>query len=361
MNLKDIASLRLQSQQLAGTSFKKPQDLVQWMGALQAQDYNMSKWAVGIRIPGTTDQAIEKAISDGKIIRTHVLRPTWHLVSPDDIHWMLQLTAPHIKALTKSRDKELELTEKLYTKSNTLIEKTLSKNKHLTREELMAELANHHIKADGNRASHLMIRAELEGIVCSGKLKGKTHTYTLLDDLIKSPKKISREEALAKLASIYFFSHAPATLKDFSWWSGLSLTDSKTALESIKKKLTEEKIGAETYWLPAAFKTSLSKKTSAHFLPAFDEYIISYKDRTASLALDHQPVAFTTNGIFRPILLVDGQGIGIWSRTIKKEIITIEATFFKSPSKDARLLLEREAELYGAFLNKKTEVVYTKS
>jgi hypothetical protein len=360
VNLKDIAFLRLQNQQLAGTSFKKPEDLVQWMGAMQAQDYSMSKWAVGIRMPGTTEEQIEKAIGDGKIIRTHVLRPTWHLASPDDIHWMLQLTARHIKPLIKSRDKELELTEKIYTKSNGIIEKALSGNKHLTREELMTELSHHKIKADGVRASHIMLRAELEGIVCNGKLKGKTHTYRLLDELIKSPKKITHEEALAKLALIYFSSHAPATVKDFSWWSGLSLTDSKTALESIKNKLTAEKIGEELYWLPAAFHLNLNKKTTAHFLPAFDEYIISYKDRTASLALDHQPVAFTANGIFRPILLLDGQGIGIWSRSIKKETVIIETTFFKAPSKSAHLLLEKEAKVYGAFLNKKSELIFTK-
>lgn len=358
MNLKDIASIRLHSQQLAGTSFKKPEDLVQWMGVLQSQDYNMSKWAVGLRAPGTTDQVIDKAISEGKIIRTHVLRPTWHLASPEDIHWMLSLTAPHIKALTKSRDKQLELTEKIYTKSNGIIEKTLAGNKHLTREELMTELAAHKIVADGGRASHLMLRAELEGIVCSGKLKGKIHTYTLLENRIKSAKKINREEALGKLALIYFTSHAPATLKDFAWWSGLSLTDSRAGLESIKKKLTEEKIKDETYWLPDAFKMDVSKKPSAHFLPAFDEFIISYKDRTASLALEHQTAALTSNGIFRPVLLIDGQAIGIWNRLVKKDTVLMELTFFKTPSKTARLLLEKEAKLFGLYLDKKVELIY---
>lgn len=358
MKLTDISSLRLQSQQLAGTIFTKPHELVHWMGAMQAQDYNMSKWAIGIRIPGSTDEAIEKEISDGKIIRTHVLRPTWHLVSPTDIHWMLELTAPHIKAIAKSRDKELDLTEKLYTKCNSLLEKILAGHKHLTRDEVMLELSRHKIVADGVRAAHLMIRAELEGIVCSGKLKGKTHTYTLLDERVKKSKKITREEALAKLAFIYFSSHGPATLKDFSWWSGLSLTDSKNALEGIKSKLVEEKIGDERYWLPNTSKVLPSKITSAHFLPAFDEFIISYKDRTAALALEHQPLAFTSNGIFRPILLVDGQGIGIWNRTVKKEVVQIEANFFKAPAKATRLLLEKEATGYGLFLNKKPEVIY---
>jgi hypothetical protein len=359
MNLKDIAALRLQSQQLAGTSYKKPDELVQWMGAMQAQDYNMSKWAIGIRVPGSTDDAIEKAINVGKIIRTHVLRPTWHLVSSQDLPWMLQLTAPHIKAIAKSRDKNLELTEKIYAKSNTIIANALTGNNHLTREELMHELSRHKITADGIRASHLMMRAELEGIVCSGKIKGKVHTYALLDERVPQHKIFTRDEALAKLALTYFSSHAPATLKDFSWWSGLSLTDSRKGLDAIKSKLAEEKIGDERYWLPNAFDLSANKKTSAHFLPAFDEFIISYKDRTASLALAHQPTAFTSNGIFKPVLLVDGNAIGIWNRTIKKEVLTIETHFFKTPAKSARLLLEKEAITYGLFLNKKVQVVHS--
>lgn len=358
MNLKDIASLRLHHQQLEGTSFKKPRELVKWMGAMQAQDYSMSKWAIGTRIPGSTDEAIEKEINEGEIIRTHVLRPTWHLVSPDDMHWMLELTAPHIKAIAKSRDKELELTEKLYTKCNALLEKILAGHNHLTRDELMIELSRHKIVADGIRAAHLMIRAELEGIVCSGKLNGKNHTYALLDERVKKPKKISREEALAKLASIYFSSHAPATLKDFSWWSGLSLTDSKQALEGIKNKLGNEKMGDESYWLPNTHKVTPSKTPSAHFLPAFDEFIIGYKDRTAALALEHQPTAVTSNGIFRPVLLVNGEGVGIWNRTVKKDTVQLEATFFKTSSKATRLLLEKEVTAYGLFLKKKPEVVY---
>ena len=356
MNLKDIASLRLRQQQLTEISFNTPGALVKWMGAMQSQDYNMSKWAIGLRVPGTTDQSIQQAISEGKIIRTHVLRPTWHLVSPDNIRWMLQLSAPHIKPLTKSRDKELELNEKIYTKSNGIIEKSLAGNKHLTREEVMTELSRHKITADGSRASHLMFRAELEGIVCSGKPKGKTHTYTLLDERVPQQKKVSRDEALSKLALIYFTSHAPATVKDFSWWSGLSLSDSRKALDDVKDKMVCEKIGEELYWFPNGFKNHTDKKTSAHFLPAFDEYIISYKDRTAALALEHQPTAFTSNGIFRPVVLVNGKGIGIWSRSVKKEALGIHVTFFKSPSKSARILLEKEVERLGFFLNKKADL-----
>ncbi|MDB5272327.1 MAG: hypothetical protein JWO58_694 [Chitinophagaceae bacterium] len=353
MNLKDIASLRLSNQQLSRSSLNKPTALVQWMGALQAQDYAMSKWAIGIRLPHTTEEEIEKALHKGSILRTHVLRPTWHLVAADNIRWMLELTAPHIKASARSRDKALELTEKTYTKSNGLIEKALSGNHHLTREELMTVLEQHKMIVDPQRAVHFMLRAELEGIACSGWVKQKKQTYALLDERVAHTKKLHRDEALVKLATIYFSSHAPATVKDFSWWSGLSLTDSKKAMEGIKEKFITEKIGDEIYWLPSHLKTTSLAKPSAHFLPAFDEFIISYKDRSATLALEHQKVAFSSNGIFRPVILVNGQGIGIWNRTNKKDQIQLETTFFKPVNSTTHKLLAKEAEVLGHFLSKK--------
>ncbi len=160
MNLTDIAKIRLISQQIAETKFKTVKDIVDWMGAMQAQDYAVAKWAIGVRLPNSTDQVIETAINNGEIIRTHLLRPTWHFVSADAIYWMLELTAPQIKASLKSRHKELELSETIFAKSNTIIEKALRGGKHLTREELMAELGKGKIATDDNRASHLLLRAE---------------------------------------------------------------------------------------------------------------------------------------------------------------------------------------------------------
>ena len=162
MTHKELLHTRLASQQIAATNFKTPKDIVSWMGAMQAQDYYMAKWAIGIRLPGSTDEQIQTSLDKGEIIRTHLLRPTWHFVSPQDIYWMLELTAPQIKASAKSREKQLGLTEKIFTKSNNLIQKALSDGQHLTREDIMGELAKAKIATDNNRSSHLLMRAELE-------------------------------------------------------------------------------------------------------------------------------------------------------------------------------------------------------
>ena len=206
MKLSDVANIRLTNQHVAATKFKKAKDIVHWMGAMQAQDYAMAKWAVGVRLPDSTDTVIESAIDKGEIIRTHVLRPTWHFVSSGDIYWMLALTAPHIKASLKSRHKELELTETIISKSHTIIEKALAGGKHATREELITKFEKADIATDNNRASHIFLRAELDGIICSGATKNKKQTYALLEERVPKTKSLNRDEALTALAEKYFSS-----------------------------------------------------------------------------------------------------------------------------------------------------------
>ncbi|GHV05216.1 hypothetical protein FACS189416_4600 [Bacteroidia bacterium] len=326
-----ISDIRLASHQLSGTQIQTPKDLVLWMGAMQAQDYNMSKWAIGIRLPGYTDKSVEEAFNRGDILRTHVMRPTWHLVSPENIRWMLMLSAEKIKASSKSRDRDLEITEELYTHTNRLIEKILEGNNHLTREAMAEELKGAGIPVDNARMTHFMMRAEVEGIICSGSQQGKAHTYALLEERVPQAKSINKVESLAKLAQIYFTSHCPATLQDFAWWSGLSQTEAKEGLEAVKYSFIPEVIEGQTYWIAPQFSNVAPVASSVHLLPAFDEYIISYRDRSAVLPLDHQSQAISSNGIFRPVILQDGQVIGLWKKSATKSR-PVDFSFF-TPSK----------------------------
>lgn len=358
MTLTDIAGLRLINQQIAETKFKTVKDLVGWMGAMQAQDFAMVKWAVGTRLPGSTVQIIERAIDNAEIIRTHLLRPTWHLVSADDIHWMLELTAPQIKALLKARHKQLELTDAIVSKSNKIIEKILSKETQVTREEIFIQFEKAKISVNDNRGSHLLLHAELDGLICSGKTKNNDHAYALLNERVPLSKKISRDEALAKLAHKYFSSHCPATLDDFVWWSGLSVTDARRALESVKSNFTSEKINSTVYWLTNSFSLHRKTKVSVHFLPAYDEFIISYKDRSAVLTTDNLKKTISSNGIFYPTIVVDGRVIGLWKRTLKKDKVVIESKLFVKQNNASRERIEKASEKFGLFLNKKSEMVF---
>lgn len=318
----------------------------------------MVKWAVGARFPGSTERAIELIINNGEIIRTHVLRPTWHLVSAKDIYWILELTAPHIRNSIKSRHNELGLSEAVITKSNAVIEKALRERKQLTRDDLVAELNKENIATNENKASHLLLRAELDGIICSGATIGKNQTYALLEERVPKTEPISREEALENLARRYFSSHCPATLQDFVWWSGLSMNQARQALEMVKTDLISELIDSHMYWFAQSISSPKIDTEEVHILPAFDEFLISYKDRSASLPFENFIKTVSNNGIFRPVIVTNGRVEGIWKRTIKKDRVIVEADFFRQPDKATRIQIEKATERYGSFLEKKAELTY---
>lgn len=350
--IKSFALRRLISQHIEGTELKSPAALVSHMGAMQAQDFNMVKWAIGARLPGVTEKQVDKSFNSGELIRTHLMRPTWHLIVPGDINWLLELTAPRIMAAARSRHKQLEIDDKLVAKSNALIEKALSGNKHLTREELMEVLEKGGIKARNERSYHLMFCAELDGIVCSGEIRNKDQTYAMLRERVPHIEKIDRDEALSRLARKYFTSHCPASARDFAWWSGLSLGDSRRAIEMLKPDFISEKAGEITYWYPDSLVPASLNPNPVHLLPAFDEYIIAYRDRSASLVFEHHKKAVSDNGVFRPIIVINGIVRGVWKRTIKKDDVLIELSLFHPVNKKERKEIEKAAEKYGDFLGK---------
>lgn len=328
MTYQEIANYRLASQKLFKTIPETPEEIVQHLGAVQAQDYAMAKWAIGSRCDAT-EKVIEGAINSAKIIRTHILRPTWHFVVADDIHWMLALSAPQVKRFTASASKKYDFDAKKLDQINAKIEKLLTGNNHLTRDEIMQELDIKRSSAQDFLSAVIMMNAELDGLVCNGKMKGKQITYALLEERVPKPTIIlSKEEALVKLAKRYFESHGPATLLDFSWWSGFSPTTIKLAIHSIESELNSVEIDNQKYWFGTDLPHLHNFRESVHFLPAFDEILISYKTREASILLEHQSKAFTRNGIFKPIILENGKVIGTWKRTIKKDKTKIETQFF---------------------------------
>lgn len=353
-----IGNLRLINQHIRGERFKTVKEIVGHMGAMQAQDYRMAKWAVGVRLPGSTGEDIEAAIDSGEIIRTHVLRPTWHFVSSDDIYWMLKLTAPRIKTSMRSRQKQLELTDVLMIKSNKIIKKALINHRQLTREALIAELNAAGIATDNSRASHLLLRAELDGILCSGASKEGKPTYALLAGRVPETKHLNKDEALARLAQKYFTSHGPATLQDFVWWSGLSITDARYALEMVKSEFISEEIHSQIYWLDHSSPILKNREESVYLLPAFDEFIISYKDRSVVLPFENHKKAVSNNGIFRPVVVVNGQVTGIWRRILKKDRVIVGIGSFRPPDKRIKDLMEEQSMAFGQFINKKVEMAF---
>lgn len=358
MNQDELLRIRSCVQQISGSQFSTAEQIATWMGALQAQDYSMSKWAFGIRLPSSTEETVNKEIDEGKIIRTHALRPTWHFVPAKDLHWIIELSAQQIKTAMSYRDKQLELTENVFNHCNNLIERSLRDQNHKSREELITELKNANIRVDENRASHIFMRAEIEGIICSGKQKKGKITYALIRERIplKGPK-LTREEALKELAHRYFTSRGPATIKDFSWWSGLSASRANLALELNKPELQSIMIADQTYWFSDSIKKTEIDPYGSLLLPSYDEFLISYRNREAAISQTDHKTAVSNNGVFYPTILTNGKIAGTWKRNIKGDTVFISTNMFSKENKDLQKHLNKSLIRYSEFLNKKPELI----
>lgn len=347
-----IPEIRLQNQQLSTPLFGHPKELVSWMGAMQAQDYTMVKWAVGMRLKSPGIQAVEKALHQGEILRTHIMRPTWHLVAAEDIRWMLKLSAQRIKSANDSYAKGhgLEITEQQYDRSHTVLGNILSGKRSLTKQEIAEHFERSGLLADNYHMPRFMSRAEVEGIVCSGECHGRQHTYALLDERVPPTPELTKEEALARLATAYFRSHAPATLQDFSWWSGLPLTEARQAISLIEPELMSEQWNSQTWYIHDSCRTSGKATGNLHLLPSYDEYLIGYKDRTDVLPKEDYSKAFTNNGLFFPVLLYKGHVVGNWNKASKKKEIFPEHSLFRKDICLKEELLNQAKEKYVRFL-----------
>jgi hypothetical protein len=346
----EIRKLRLQSTGLSHSPFKSVADVVSHIGAVQAQDFAAAKWALGMRIENSTDTDIEKAFNEGQILRTHVLRPTWHFVLPEDIRWMLELTAPRVKAFLAHYNRKLELDEPLFSISNDAIVKALKNHTYLTRKELKTILTDIGIETNVQRLAHIISWAELDALICSGPRHGKQFTYALLEERVPKTKKLSREQALAKLALKYFSGHGPAQLKDFSWWSGLSAADAKEALGLIKPDLEQATFDGKTYWFPAGTKTTALKVPLAFLLSIYDEYTIAYKDRSdINEARDIERMISKGNAL-TAVIILNGKVAGTWNKVLKKNTVEIRLNTFRQLDKQEIEALEFEVARYGKFL-----------
>jgi hypothetical protein len=324
-------------------------EVVKRLGAIQAQDFEMAAWAIGLRLPGSNRESVETALERGEILRTHLLRPTWHLVSASDIRWLLELTGPRIRASLGSRHRQLEITDAVAAKSFRVMEKALSSARQLGRNGLIAALEAAGIATNDQRASHLFLLAELEGLICSGAGLGREASFALLDDRVPAGAALERDEALARLALRYFTSRGPASLADFAWWSGLKASDAKRGLGLVEKELESLQAEGQSYWLSHSASAQLCPPKTTRLLPAFDEYLIGYTDRRAAITDEDHAKAVSNNGIFRPTIVVDGQVVGIWARSSKKGEMVVEYDFFRKAGKTLMSAVEDEAGGYRAF------------
>lgn len=341
MRSSSVLDARLRNQGLDASPHRTPHQVVAWLGAVQAQDYYGAAWALALRANGLTLADVDAALARGRILRTHVLRPTWHLVAPADIRWMLALTSPRVHAAMRPYDRRLELDGRVYAKARTLITTALEGGHFLTRAELSQVLRRGGIEATGSRLAHIAMHAELEADICSGPRRGAQFTYALLAERAPRARTLRRDEALATLARRYFRSHGPATVHDFAWWSGLTMADARAGVAAAAEP-------GEVLDAPPAAE----RAAGAHFLlPNYDEYVIAYRDRGAVI----DPARARNLGVFTSAefphqLVADGRVAGSWARNVATASVSVSVHWYRPPTASHRKGIAAAAARFGTFL-----------
>lgn len=348
---EELVSERLHNQFLTRPGRRDPAQVVAALGAMQAQDFPAAKWAIALRAPGCDSAGVEEAFNSGVILRTHVLRPTWHFVAAADIKWMLELSAPRVHAANAYYYRQSGLDAKVFAKSCAMISRVLEGGQYQTRAELAVALKRAKVPAEGLKLAYLMMHAELDGVICSGPRRGRQFTYALLSERAPTARTLARPDAIAELTSRYFASHGPATVRDFVWWSGLTVKDAELGLEAARPKLHHETIAGRVYWSGAPRSASASKGCIALLLPNYDEYLIAYKDRGAVVdSARAANIVARSNGAFPHHLVIDGRLAGSWARTLKGNSVLIEvAPYHKLTPAQSRAVMSA-ADAYGEYL-----------
>jgi DNA glycosylase AlkZ-like len=343
----DIAQWRLHNHHLSHPDFVTPADVVRWFGAVQAQDLFSSLYAIGLRMPAPTEALVEQAVADKAIVRSWPMRGTIHFMAAEDAPWMLKLLALRQEARIATFYRRAGLTDEVISRAGDVFARALRGGKQLTRKEIYAALAEAGIDANDTRGLHLLAYWARRGLICWGPRCGKQPTFVLLDEWLPRGRQLAGDEALAELARRYFTSHGPATARDFAWWSGLTLTEAKTAIEAAGPALHPETSDGRIYWSGPAAPFSLRSSPDVYLLPAFDEFTVAYEDRSAFL--DPQILQQVQYGL-GPLLLIDGCMAGTWKRTLERDRVGIKVSPFLPLTGEQRVAMVEAAQRYARFL-----------
>ena len=320
-------AIRLLNQQLVAPQFCDPVEVVSYMGAMQAQEYRMMRWAVEMRTKRPSAKAFKEAFDSGRIIRLHLMRGTWQLVSAEDYWMMVDLCAPKAIAVTKGwmSSNKISIPDDELFKIRDILAQTAADKGSVTKEDFVSALAARDLRMDDHRLSYHIRMAEMSGVLCSGELLPLKATYALTADKLKQTTKMDRsacgsknadsmrEHALMRFTRKYFQSRQPATLEDFVWWSGLNISDCRKGIALLGDTIHVEKWKGREFYLTDECRTRGFRKGKFLLIPPYDEYLISYKSRDIVLPPEHQHRAHNNRGIFQPIISYDGMICGNWS------------------------------------------------
>jgi hypothetical protein len=355
----EIAQRRLRNQLLAGERPADPVDVVRHFGCVQAQEFAVAKWAVAQRAAGAVDAAtMQRLVDDGAILRTHALRPTWHFVAAVDIGWIQALTAPRVHAFSAYYYRQHGLDDEFTARTNKVIVGALRGGNHLTRKELGAALATAGLAATGNRLAYIVMRAELDALIANGSMRGKQHTYALVEERVSDPVALSGDAALAELTRRYFAAHGPATVKDFAWWSSLTVAQIKQGIALLGADLASETVNGQTLWFAPADPPAAEPSPTAYALPVYDEYWVAYKDSRWVTNLAGRTIGEGIDMLVVHPLVLDTQLIGLWRlATSPRELVVTPQPVVRLTAAQRRAV-EKSFQEYAAFAGRPVTVAW---
>ena len=355
-HLGHLGLRRLSQQRLTHDLFDTPAEVVGWLGAVQSQEYQPATWSLGMRLLGATSAEVDRAFDEGAILRTHIMRPTWHFVTPEDIRWLLALTAPRVKRAIANYSRQAGLDEADFARGAKIIADALRGGRSLLRTELSDALTAAGMDvSDRMRLQFIVMNAELDGIICSGPRRGKQFTYALLAERAPGARALPREEALTELTRRYFTSHGPATAHDFSWWSGLTTGDARAGLALAGDTLVHEEIEGQTYYFAADALPATNPAHEAFLLPTYDEMLVGYTGFAAA-TMGGRPRGNPNQ--FRATVVIGGRVVAHWRRAITTKAAVIEIAPFEPLTDEQRASIFATAGRYGQFFGVAVECVW---
>lgn len=354
MKQSDIARLRLTNQRLTRSELRSPVEVVRWFGAIQAQDLPASLYAIGLRMSHATEALVEHSLDDGSIVRSWPMRRTIHCMAAEDVRWMIRMLAPRGIARMKPYHRAMGITDEDLARTGTVLESALACNSQLTRAELYERLNAAGVATNTPgvpmRGVHLLVHWAQAGLICLAARRGKQPTFALLGDWTPRGRDLSGDDALAELATVYFRAHAPATVKDFSWWSGVTMVEAKRALHLAGDLLCAVTIDGLEYWMMRNPSAASTAPLPLLLMPPFDEYTVAYADR--SVAGDSTLLPSVNHGL-APNILVDGRIAGTWKRTLlSRNTVAVTPSLLRILNRKQQTGLSRAINRYAEFLER---------
>ncbi|MCA9894108.1 MAG: AlkZ family DNA glycosylase [Anaerolineae bacterium] len=343
-----IGQMRLYSQRICGGHFATAADVVRWMGAMQAQDYGQSLWAIGTRMQSGTVVDVEQAIVDGKILRTWPMRGTIHFVPAEDARWITELCAIRLETGRARRRGQLELDDEAIARCGDILKEVLADGR-LTRSDVLQNIEDRGIPMHGQRGYHVLTHYAQHGMVCIGPMEGKEQTFVLLDQWVPNLRVLQGDDALSELAERFFISHGPATEYDLARWAGITLTEARRGIERASAQLVTQEIDGTTYWLTQDV-ADFTGDEGVYLLAGFDEFLLGYKDRSTVVPEAHaDKIVPGNNGMFMPFIVENGLVVGVWKRKLKKKAVDFTIELFEPKAKLAKRASE-QASIYADFM-----------